>query len=60
MTQVVTAGHSENARLVGALGVLAAALVWSSGGLLIRADPSPTTHHWDRCPAAPNPTSCAP
>lgn len=37
----MTAAPSEQARLVGALAVLAAGLVWSSGGLLIRATESP-------------------
>jgi len=42
MTQVLSGAHSERGKLFGALGVLAAGLVWSSGGLLIRATESPT------------------
>ena len=42
MSQVLTAGPPEQARLFGALSVLAAGLVWSSGGLLVRATENPT------------------
>ena len=42
MSQVLTAAPQERAHLFGALSVLAAGLVWSSGGLLVRGTESPT------------------